>query len=145
VPEEWEAALDRIMKSGALDAHLTPRIMKQGRPGTGLTLLVRNDKLAQVVKAVLQHTTSIGLRYYPVRRTVLERVEKTVTTRYGEVGIKEVIDTQGRMRRKAEYRDLKRIAMERDIPVARVRREIEADLMNVHGKDLLPPDDRDRT
>jgi len=145
VPEEWEAALDRIMKSGALDAHLTPRIMKQGRPGTGLTLLVRNDKLAQVVKAVLQHTTSIGLRYYPVRRAVLERVEKTVTTRYGEVGIKEVIDTQGRMRRKAEYRDLKRIAMEHDIPVARVRREIEADLTNGNDNDLLPPDDRERT
>jgi len=141
VPEEWEAALACIMDSGALDAHLTPRIMKQGRPGTGLTVLVRNDKLAQVVDAVLLHTSSIGLRYYPVRRTVLERVEKTVATRYGEVGIKEVIDTQGRIRRKVEYRDLRRIARERDMPVSRVRREIEDDLATGRDSDPLPRDD----
>ena len=141
VPEEWEAALACIMDSGALDAHLTPRIMKQGRPGTGLTVLVRNDKLAQVVDAVLLHTSSIGLRYYPVRRTVLEREEKTVATRYGEVGIKEVIDTQGRIRRKVEYRDLRRIARERDMPVSRVRREIEDDLATGHDSDPLPRDD----
>lgn len=128
VPEEWEAALKRIMGSGALDASLTPRIMKQGRPGTGLTVLVRSDRLEQVINTVLLHTTSIGLRYYPVRRSVLERTEKTLMTRYGEVGIKEVIDTQGRLRRKIEYRDLKRIATERDMPVARVRKEIEAGL-----------------
>jgi len=143
VPEEWEAALARIMESGALDANLTPRIMKKGRPGTGLTVLVSNEKLEHVIKTVLLHTTSIGLRYYPVRRAVLARTEKTVTTRYGEVGIKEVIDTQGRMRRKAEYRDLKRIAIERNIPVARVRREIEADLTSGQDDDLPPPPDQE--
>lgn len=145
VPEEWETALKHIMASGALDTNLTPRIMKQGRPGTGLTVLVRNEKLDQVVTAVLLHTTSIGLRYYPVRRFVLERTEKKVTTRYGEVGIKEVIDTQGHLRRKAEYRDLKRIAMERDMPVARVRQEIDADLARGQGDDPMPPNDQERT
>jgi hypothetical protein len=141
VPEEWQAALDAVMASGALDASLTPRIMKQGRPGTGLTVLVRNEKLDQVVKAVLLHTTSIGLRYFPGRRAVLERTEKTVTTRYGEVHIKEVMDPQGKPRFKAEYRDLKRIALERDIPVARVRRESETDLKGVHAVQLPSPAD----
>lgn len=142
VPEEWEAALKRIMGSGALDASLTPRIMKQGRPGTGLTVLVRSDKLVQVINTVLLHTTSIGLRYYPVRRSMLERTEKTLMTRYGEVGIKEVIDMQGRLRRKIEYRDLKRVAREHDMPVAQVRKEIEAGLTG--GNESGRPDSSDQ-
>ena len=133
VPEEWEAALSRIMASGALDASLTPRIMKHGRPGTGLTVLVKAEKLALVVNSVLRNTSSIGLRFYPVRRAVLERTEKTVPTRFGEVRIKEVIDSDGMMRCKPEYRDLMRIAMEYDIPVARVRHEVEDAL--TRGKD----------
>ena len=145
VPEEWEAALSRIMASGALDASLTPRIMKHGRPGTGLTVLVKAERLAHIVNAVLCNTSSIGLRFYPARRTVLERTEKTVPTRFGEVRIKEVVDLEGMMRCKPEYRDLMRIAMEHDIPVSRVRHEVEAALMSGHDDRPQLSSDKERS
>lgn len=143
VPEEWEAALAHISHAGALDVSLTPRIMKQGRPGTGLTVLVSREKLSAVVNAVLLHTTSIGLRYYPVQRTVLERTQKTVPTRYGEVHVKEVIDTAGKTRRKAEYRDLHNIALQHNIPLARLRLEIETEMGQGPNENPPPLEDQE--
>ena len=128
LPEEWEAALEKISASGALDATLTPRIMKRGRPGSGLKVIAKAEKVQAVVRAILSHTTSIGVRYYPATRVVLERRELVVKTRYGDVRVKEVYDPQGNMRCKAEYRDLHRICMEQDIPMARLRQEIYEDL-----------------
>lgn len=127
-PEEWEAALEKIYAAGALEAHITPRIMKRGRPGAGLTVLARAEKLQAVIQVILCHTTSIGLRYYPVTRAVLERSEYLANTRYGAVRVKMVIDPCGVKRCKAEYRDLHRISQEKGISMAQLRREIDADI-----------------
>lgn len=137
-PEEWEAALEMVMGAGALDANLTPRIMKRGRPGVGLTAITSAARLQAVIQSLLAHTTSIGLRSYPVARTILERQEFQMSTRHGEVRVKEVVDPTGAKRRKVEYRDLHRIAREKGIPVARLRREIEADIEGqVPSSDLV--------
>jgi uncharacterized protein (DUF111 family) len=125
MPEDAVAALDYIMDTGALDAGITPRIMKQGRPGFTMSALCDYTRLEGVLEAFLVHTSTIGVRYHPIDRRVIPRREYRVPTRYGEVGIKEVILPDGTLRFKPEYRDLHEISRTRGLTMATLRREIE--------------------
>ncbi len=124
-PEETEAALARLFEAGALDALLVPKIMKRGRPGFGFQVICEAEHLHGVVAGLLTHTTSIGARYHPIERTVLDRTSYTIGTRWGEVGVKESVLPDGSTRSKLEYRDLARISEEQGMPVASVRAEVQ--------------------
>ncbi|MGC9324136.1 MAG: nickel pincer cofactor biosynthesis protein LarC [Desulfomonilia bacterium] len=125
-PEDYETALVRIADAGAIDVNLTPKIMKRGRPGSGIQAICSSEALPAVIEAVLLHTTSIGVRYYPVNRRILSRREYAIATRFGDVRIKEVGTPQGRTRGKPEYRDLQEISMKHNIPISELRAEIDA-------------------
>lgn len=125
IPEEWEMALEEIFKAGALDASLETRIMKGGRPATGLRVIAESGKLQSIITALFTHTTTIGVRYYPVMRSILSRNEIVVGTPYGDVRVKEVSLPDGTRRHKAEYRDIQKISREQGIPVARLRKIVE--------------------
>ena len=43
---------------------------------------------ADIVPLMLQHTTTLGVRTYSARRTVLPREEETVETDYGMIRVK---------------------------------------------------------
>jgi len=124
VAEDLEAAVGLIMDAGARDVTLTSRIMKRGRPGTGIKAICDGTYLHEVMKAILLHTSTIGVRYYVVERTVLPRRFTTLATRYGEVTMKEVIAPDGRVRAKPEFRDLREISRSNDIPMSEVRAEV---------------------
>jgi uncharacterized protein (DUF111 family) len=123
-PEEWEAASERIFSAGALDVIITARIMKKGRPGAGVKAICTSAFLDNVLTAILTHTTSIGARYYPLSRRVLERREYTLKTRYGKVRIKEVVTPSGKRRAKPEYRDMDEISRKHNIPLSEIREEV---------------------
>ncbi len=80
--------LERAFEEGAMDATLSPVVMKKNRLGTKLTLLASADKMDPLIEAVFKETTSIGVRYYPVGRRVLEREFRTVRVGGEKVGIK---------------------------------------------------------
>jgi len=106
--------------------NITARIMKKGRPGVGLKSICNSAELEKVLTAILEHTTTIGARYYPLSRRVLQRREYTIKTSYGEVRIKEVVTPSGRKRSKPEYRDMHDISAMQNIPFDRIRDEVEA-------------------
>jgi uncharacterized protein (DUF111 family) len=124
-PEDIGAALERITEAGALDATITPRIMKRGRPGMGIKALCDGEGLHEVIRAILVHTTTIGVRYHTVERSILARRQYSVHTRYGEVGIKEVTDPDGSVRSKPEYKDLHDISRAKGVPISELRAEVE--------------------
>jgi uncharacterized protein (TIGR00299 family) protein len=70
--------LETAMEEGALDATLSPVVMKKNRLGTKLTLLAPIDRMDRLIEAVFRETTSIGVRHFPVGRRVLEREFRTV-------------------------------------------------------------------
>ncbi len=80
--------LETALELGALDATLSPIVMKKNRLGTKLTLIAALDKIDSLIEAVFLETTSIGVRYYPVERRVLERNFETVRTGGQTIGIK---------------------------------------------------------
>jgi hypothetical protein len=91
--------------------------MKKNRPGTLLSVIAEpkhRDTLAQII---LRETSTIGVRFYPVGRIILERSSQTLKTRYGAIKVKVVEEPNGTRRIGPEYDDLKRIANAKKIPL----------------------------
>jgi len=80
--------LEKALKMGALDVFFTPVFMKKNRPATKLTLLAELAKIDALIRAVFQETSSIGVRYFPVHRRVLERKIHKVSVLGEEIPIK---------------------------------------------------------
>jgi pyridinium-3,5-bisthiocarboxylic acid mononucleotide nickel chelatase len=116
-PELYEHVMERLFAAGARDVYLTPVHMKKNRPGTLLSVLCAEAERQPLANIVLSETSAIGLRYYPVRRLVLERKIITVATPYGDVRVKIALDPSGNHNVAPEYEDCRRIAAERSVPL----------------------------
>jgi hypothetical protein len=104
--------------------------MKKSRPGTSLQVIAepaRREKLAEII---FRETSTIGIRYYPVKRMTLKRAFGRVKTRFGLVKVKFVQEPDGSKRATPEYEDLKRIAQAKKIPLKLLYNEV---LRNLKG------------
>ncbi|HEY1367896.1 MAG TPA: nickel pincer cofactor biosynthesis protein LarC [Gaiellaceae bacterium] len=77
-PELVPDAAERCFAAGALDVWTAPIGMKKGRPGLLLAALARPEAEAAVARALLEETTTLGVRVSRLRRYELERDERTV-------------------------------------------------------------------
>ncbi|MGB7294613.1 MAG: nickel pincer cofactor biosynthesis protein LarC [Candidatus Aminicenantales bacterium] len=116
-PQVLAHFLEKALELGALDAFQTPVIMKKGRLGAKLTLLADAATMDRLVEAVFRETSSIGLRYFPVSRFVLERDVRKVLVLGEELDIK-----TGRLRGREvnvqpEFSDCLRVARKKGLPV----------------------------
>lgn len=127
-PEYVGAALDAVLAAGALDAVALPVAMKKGRPGSRLEALAPASRLQDVASAILRNTTTIGLRHWPVSRTIAERAERIVSWRGQQVRVKMVQLPDGTTRGKPEYEDVARAAAALGLPPFEVRQALEREL-----------------
>lgn len=81
-------AMEMLMEAGAADVWYTPIYMKKNRPAYMLSVLCRESDREKLEDIILVHTTTIGIRQYPVTRTVLSREKLTVDTAYGPADVK---------------------------------------------------------
>ena len=129
-PEAFEPLIDHLLSLGADDVYCTPIVMKKSRPGTCLSVLCGTERREALVSAILNRSTTIGLRVLPFVKHALPRETQTVTTSFGPVRIKVVTQPDGRVRWKSEYDDVRRIADARGGDYlgakAEIDREIEA-------------------
>jgi len=87
-PELFAHAAERLRAAGAVDVWSTPALMKKGRQGMVLHVLVAaadRDRLADVVFA---ETSTFGLRVLPVGRLYAEQREVSITIAGKEVGVR---------------------------------------------------------
>ena len=127
-PQHFDHVMERLFAAGARDVFLAPIQMKKNRPATLLTVIceiAQRDRLATVI---LQETTTIGVRYYPVSRILLARAAIKVKTRFGEVTVKIVTQPNGSRRATPEYDDLKRIAAAKRISLKTIHDEVMGQL-----------------
>jgi hypothetical protein len=104
---------------------ITPLLMKKGRPGHRLEVLVPTAVRDEVAAMILEETTTIGVRYQRVERIMLPRTTGAVTTSWGEVAIKVVTLPSGAVRRTPEYEDCVRCSERAGVPLQRVMREAQ--------------------
>ncbi len=122
--EEIGCATDRLFEGGANEVYTIPIGMKKSRPGTLLRLICKPQDVNDMVKLMYKHTSTTGVRETLIKRFILDRKIEAVETAYGEVRVK-TSSGYGVEKRKTEYDDIARIAIENDLSLADVRKLIE--------------------
>ena len=87
-PRLWPEVIAAVLAAGALDAWLTPILMKKGRPAHTLRALVAPDRAAEVRATVFRETTTIGIREHAVARHALPRETTRSTVGGLEIAVK---------------------------------------------------------
>ena len=118
-PQFYGHVIDLLLRSGALDAFLTPLIMKKNRPGVLLTVLSPPSLTDLLTKLIFKETTTLGIRRSTTSREILPRREVPVITPLGTVRIK-VVYLENKWRYTPEYEDCRQIALRKSIPLADV-------------------------
>jgi uncharacterized protein (TIGR00299 family) protein len=115
-PEFYDYLMERLFQGGALDVSLSPLQMKKNRPGTLLRVIAEEKDTDALSELILQESTTLGVRSFPVSRKKLPREVREVETRYGKIRVK----ISGEVRFQPEYDDCRRIAREKSIPIQEV-------------------------
>jgi uncharacterized protein (TIGR00299 family) protein len=123
--EELAFAIEQLLQAGAADAYVQPITMKKGRPAYMLCALCREDRRKKVEEAFFLHTPTLGVRYFEIRRSCLERKIVERQTPYGIVRVKQALEEGKVLREKAEYDDCARIAREQGISLRAARAAAE--------------------
>ncbi|MCC5928354.1 MAG: nickel pincer cofactor biosynthesis protein LarC [Cyclobacteriaceae bacterium] len=121
---------ESLYEQGALDVYLQQVIMKKGRPGFILNVMCQSGQQEMLANVILEKTSSIGIRYFPVKRYELKRELLEFDTIYGKVNAKEVSTPSGKKRMKIESRDLLRISKEQGYSPAEMHSLLLRDLEN---------------
>ena len=124
-PQWFDYVMERLFKIGAVDVFLENIQMKKNRRGLLLKVLAPAQLKEKAIEIILRETTTLGVRYYPVQRRILERKLKTITTRYGKVPVKIASDRKWNIEKCfPEYEALKKIARRKKIPMREVYEEV---------------------
>jgi pyridinium-3,5-bisthiocarboxylic acid mononucleotide nickel chelatase len=118
-PEVHGYVVERLLGAGALDAYLTPVLMKKGRPGVVISVLCRPDDAPQLRGLLFAETTTLGIRTSEVQRDCLPRETKTVDTPFGALRIKVARWAEGE-KAAPEYEDCRRAAETFGVPLQHV-------------------------
>ncbi|EAU69042.1 conserved hypothetical protein [Stigmatella aurantiaca DW4/3-1] len=112
--------VERLLDHGALDAWVTPVVMKKGRPGHLLGVLVEGGKRETVVDLVLRESTTLGVRFHQVERHALERDWVEVETPWGRVRVKRGLRGTEVLNAHPEFEDCRQVAEAAGVPLKQV-------------------------
>ena len=107
--------MKKLFKAGAKDVHYAPIFMKKNRPAWELTVICKEDQVEELEQIIFTETTTIGIREYPLMRSVLNREEKEVETVYGKAAVKQVT-FRDMTRAYPEYDTVKKLAKKSKVP-----------------------------
>jgi uncharacterized protein (DUF111 family) len=111
----------RLLDAGALDAWLTPIVMKKGRPAFTIHALAMPESSEAIRDTLAHHTGTLGVRTHRIERWRTERHMETV-----QVGGLNIAIKVTNHRAKAEFEDASRVAHATGRPVREVIAEAEA-------------------
>ena len=127
-PEAIATAKGLLLSAGALDVWLTAIVMKEGRSAVKLSVLCVAERIAELERLLLIHSSAIGCRRTRWERTVLPRRFLKVVTSIGtcQVKVTQLPDakTSDHWRIKVEHRDARHLARQNDLSVAEVERRV---------------------
>ncbi len=124
-PQFFEYIFDKCFEAGALDVCVENVIMKKSRPGFLLKVLSKCENLDKITNLVLTETTSLGVRFYPVRRLKVSREIGKIKYRGKEARVKLARLPAGGLRVIPEFEDCRRIARDDKIFISKVYNEIK--------------------
>lgn len=107
--------MERLLKEGARDVHYTPAFMKKNRPAWILCVICKKEDMEKLQNIIFQETTTIGIRYTVMDRTIMNREQRIVQTPLGEMEVK-VCSHHGKECYYPEYESVAKTSREKQIP-----------------------------
>lgn len=115
--------MERLMKAGARDVHYVPVFMKKNRPAWVLNVICKEEDIETLQNIIFEETTTIGIRYSIMERTILPRETRTLPTPWGEV-LAKVCILNGKEQLYPEYESVAQLSREKEIPFTEIYRYI---------------------
>ena len=115
--------MERLMKAGARDVHYVPVFMKKNSPAWVLNVICKEEDMETLQNIIFEETTTIGIRYSRMERTILPRETRTLPTPWGEV-LAKVCTLNGKEQLYPEYESVVQLSREKEIPFAEIYRYI---------------------
>ncbi|MGL4593525.1 MAG: nickel pincer cofactor biosynthesis protein LarC [Thermoguttaceae bacterium] len=112
--------IERLWSLRPLDVWTTPIQMKKQRPGIVLSILCPAELIEAVETLLFEETTTIGVRRYPVARTILPRKLIQITTKWGPLDAKTTTLPDGREKTVPEFESAKRLAEKHGVSVREI-------------------------
>ncbi len=120
-PQFCGHVLDRLYLAGAIEAFITPILMKKNRPAYLITVLAKETDKDSLQEILFTETTTLGIRYRVENRTILRRSIKKVATPYGTVRVKTALGNNGEILNVGpEYEDCRKLAIEKGVPLKEI-------------------------
>ena len=90
--------------------------------------MVETDNRNDVASFILENTSTIGVRYHKVERTILPRRSYSVDTSFGPVEVKEVTTPSGAKRWKVEFESLSQIRQDTGLTINEIERAVYSEI-----------------
>jgi len=132
--ETLASAVASLIEAGALDAWLTPIVMKQGRPAHIVSVLCDPVLGPDLVALLHASTGTLGVRVQRVRRWASARDLESVEVAGHRIRVKV---SPGRV--KAEHRDVVEAASATGTPIIEIAARAEATWRERHGRGTAHP------
>lgn len=114
----------KLFEKGALDVYKTPIMMKKGRPATKLSVLFKGADRRNLQRLILTETTTAGVRETKVTKYMMRRDFETVSTKYGEITVKNLYLEGVKVKSKPEYEDCVTLAEKHKTTLAEIYKSI---------------------
>ncbi|MEX0331601.1 MAG: nickel pincer cofactor biosynthesis protein LarC [Puniceicoccaceae bacterium] len=124
-PEHVAFLVEELLKAGALDVWQTPATFKKGRMGCVLSILIQPGDRESITTILLEHSTTLGVRWRSWNRTILDREISEKETPLGKVRVKSAFLDGRLIRSKVEFDDLSRIARENNLSLREVEEKLK--------------------
>ncbi len=133
-PQFYAPLLEHLLAAGALDAWLTPIIMKKGRPALTVGVLAPPTEADALAALLIEQTTTLGVRMVAMGRIKAGRAFETVETPWGPARVKLKVWQGHPIAAMPEYDDVAALAVATGLPLA----EIHATVVRLAARFLAP-------
>jgi uncharacterized protein (TIGR00299 family) protein len=127
-PEFYEHITERLFIGGASDVFMTNIMMKKGRPGIAMSVIVENEHSDTIKEILFSESTTLGIRIFPFRKDTLVRKFESIDTSWGKVTVKRSFFKDREVSCKPEYEECKKIALKTGIPLKHVCNSIQSEI-----------------
>ncbi len=110
----------KLWEVGALDVYTVPIQMKKNRPGVTLSVICPAGCLEAIETVLLEETSTLGVRCWPVQRRVLPRAAHSVETPWGTVRGKVSWHERSGLQFAPEYESCRRVAEQQGVALRSV-------------------------
>jgi len=113
-----------LLNSGAIDFSISQEMMKKGRFGFILKIILKSENIKEVSNYLFENTSTIGIRFFDIERLELPRKIVEKETPFGTVHVKESTTPKGNTKIKPEFEDIKNISKQTNQSAYQIKNKI---------------------